>query len=131
VFSTPVRTFAWLIRIPDLAGFLRHIKPALDERLSRSPFERYSGELVFTFYRSGLRFVFENGRIAAIEDFKTDSHRAAAAGFPDRTFYYLLLGSRTLEELEYAFPDCFVRKPTDRALLETLFPKLPSAIWPV
>jgi hypothetical protein len=131
VFQTPVRPFGWLIRIPDLACFINHIKPALDERLRSSPFERHSGELVLTFFRSGLKFAFEDGRIKTVKNFKPESHRAAAAGFPDLTFYYLLLGSRTIEELEYAFPDCFVRKPIDRALLETLFPKKPSAIWPV
>jgi predicted N-acetyltransferase YhbS len=131
VLQASVRPFSWLIRIPDLAGFIRHFKPALDDRLQKSPFERHSGELVVTFYRSGLKFVFENGMIVAIDDFQPDSHRVANAGFPGRTFYYVLLGSRTIEELEYAFPDCFVRKQADRVLLETLFPKKQSAVWPV
>lgn len=131
VFQSTVRAFSWLIRIPNLAAFLRHIKPALTERLRQSPFQSYSGELVLTFYRSGLKLTIVNGEVAEIQDFKPESFREASAGFPDKTFYYLLLGSRTFEELEYAFPDCFVGKPSDRALLATLFPKQPSAIWPV
>jgi hypothetical protein len=126
-----LRPFSWLIRIPDLPAFLDHIKPVLNDRLAQSMFDRYTGDLTLTFYRSGLKLTFAEGQISGIEETTPKSHRDAGAGFPGLTFYYLLLGSRTFDELEFAFPDCFVRKPLDRVLLATLFPKQPSTIWPL
>jgi predicted N-acetyltransferase YhbS len=126
-----VRPFRWLIRIPNLVMFLKHISPVLNERLSNSVFHRYDGELALTFYQSGLKLTFANGQLAEIADFLPPSFREAGASFPELTFYYLLLGSRTFEELEYVFPDCFVRKQSDLALLNVLFPKIPSSIWPL
>ena len=126
-----VRPFSWLIRIPDLVKFLDHIRPVLNERLAQSHFHRYDGELAITFYRSGVKFTFAQGKVKEIADFLPPSFREAGAGFPDLTFYFLLLGSRTFEELEFACPDCYVRKQIDRALLNALFPKIPSSIWPL
>jgi hypothetical protein len=55
----------------------------------------------------------------------------AEAAFPDRSFLYLLFGSRSTRDLERAFPDCRVRSDRARALLDTLFPVAPSIVWPV
>jgi hypothetical protein len=130
-FQASVRPFSWWIRISNLAKFLRHIKPVLKQRLRESMFHRHSGGLVLTFYTSAVKIVIENGDVTSIEDFMPDSYRDAAGAFPDATFLQLLLGCRTIEELEYAYPDSGVRKEIDRALVTTLFPKLPSTIWPV
>lgn len=43
----------------------------------------------------------------------------------------LLFGHRSLDELQYAFPDCLVRTEAARPLLTALFPKQPSNVWPV
>ncbi len=130
-FQASVRPFTWWIRIPDLAKFLRHIKPVLVQRLRESMFHRHSGELILTFYTSAVKFVIENGDVTSIEDFMPDSYRDAAGAFPDATFLQLMLGCRTIAELEFAYPDSGVRKEIDRALVSTLFPKQPSTIWPV
>jgi hypothetical protein len=47
------------------------------------------------------------------------------------TFLQLLFGYRSLDELAYAFPDCVARNDGARLLLDTLFPKQASNIWPV
>jgi hypothetical protein len=36
-----------------------------------------------------------------------------------------------LEELKHAFADCWTANSEGRALLEALFPKMPSGVWPV
>ena len=46
---------------------------------------------------------------------------------PPLQFTPLILGYRTLEELEAAYPDVRV-KPTSRLLVDTLFPRVPSFI---
>jgi len=57
--------------------------------------------------------------------------RRPLAMFPDRTFLQLLFGFRALEELEATFPDCVVRTVEARAVLDALFPRMPSDGWPV
>ena len=57
--------------------------------------------------------------------------RRPLAMFPGLTFLQLLFGFRSLEALEAAFPDCVVRTNEARALLNALFSRTPSDVWPV
>ncbi|MGH2523792.1 MAG: GNAT family N-acetyltransferase, partial [Anaerolineales bacterium] len=123
--------YAWYVRVPDLPGFLRHIAPALERRLAGSIAVGYSGELKLSFYRTGLRLVLENGRLAGAESWQPRPGDDGVAAFPDLSFLQLLFGYRSLEELEYAFKDCWVDKPEARVLLNVLFPKQNSNVWPV
>jgi len=126
------KPYAWYVRIRDLPGFLNHIAPVLEQRLAASSFACHSGEVKITLYRSGLSIVFECGRIVKIEKWdpvpKLDSGDAA---FPDLTFLQLLFGYRSLEELDYAFADCWWEKDPTFGLLNALFPKQASHIWPL
>jgi hypothetical protein len=122
--------YGWYIRIPDLPGFIRHIAPALEKRLAGSVISGYSGELRITFYQGGLRLVFEQGRLTTAENWQSldDRKDRGGAGFPPLVFLKLLFGYRSLEELRYAFPDCWAEEePT--LLLNALFPK--QASWVV
>jgi GNAT superfamily N-acetyltransferase len=125
--------YAWYVRIPDLAGFLRHIAPALETRLAHSVVVGHTGQLRLNFYRSGLRLVFAAGKLTTIEPWQAQPGEGADnrgdASFPELTFYQLLLGYRTLEELEQV-PDC-TRPGGDaaRALLHALFPRRVSDVW--
>lgn len=123
--------YAWYVRVPDLAGFLRHIAPALEQRLADSILVGHTGALALNFYRTGLRLTFTEGRLASIELWQPASDERGDAAFPDRTFLQLLFGFRSLDELTYAFPDCMIRTDDARVLLETLFPKQGSNIWAI
>jgi hypothetical protein len=125
------RTYAWSVRVPDLAGFIRHVTPVLDRRLTESPLVGYGGELTISFYRNGLRLSFEKGKLARVEPWQPAPELRASARFPDLTFLQLLLGHRSLEELKHAFADCLTANDEARALLETLFPRRASDVWPV
>ena len=120
------------MRIDDIAGFIRLIAPELERRLAHSAFAGYGGELTIAFYPNGLRLSFERGLLTAVIALPALSHREAAAAFPGRTFLNLLLGTRSVGELAYAFPgEAWARTEPARHLLDTLFPKTASAIWPV
>jgi Acetyltransferase (GNAT) domain len=122
--------YAWYLRVADLADFLRHIKPALEVQLSASPMNGYSGELKITFYRRGLKLVFNKGSITHVDEWKPEPHgHSGDASFPNLTFLQLLFAYRSLEELKYAFPDCWTSNDDARALLEALFPKRPADVW--
>lgn len=124
--------YAWYLRVADLPGFLRHIAPVLEQRLLGSPLAGYHGELKITFYRTGLRLVFENGRLAQVDPWEpTPQGHSGGAAFPDRSFLQMIFGYRSLDELKYAFPDCWTASDSNHALLDSLFPKQVSNVWPV
>lgn len=125
------KPYAWYVRVPDLPDFMRHVAPLLERRLAESVVVGHTGELKISFYREGLRLVFEEGRLKAVEPWEPTVEDGGAAAFPDLTFLQLLFGYRTLEELAYAFADCWTASDEARALLKTLFPKQQSLVWAV
>ena len=127
----PCRPGAWYVRVADLADFLRHIAPVLEQRLAESAVAGHMGELEISFYRNGLRLEFAHGRLARVERWLPDHPNYGDARFPDLTFLQLLFGYRSLEDLEYAFADCGTRDDEIRALLEALFPRQASHIYTV
>jgi hypothetical protein len=124
--------YAWYIRVADQPGFIKHIAPVLEKRLEGSVFAGHSGELKISFYRSGLRMRFENGSLIQVEGWKPSPQaHSGNAAFPGLTFLQLLFGYRSINELKYAFPDCITDSDSDHALLNILFPKQVSNVWPV
>ena len=128
VIRTP---YAWYLRVPDIRGFLDHIKPALERRLAASIAANDSRVFHLSFYRSGLRLVIECGKVTAIESWKPGPGDDGDAAFPGLTFLQLLFGYRSLEELQYAFADCLCDSQNVGVLLNILFPKKLSNLYPV
>ena len=126
------KPYAWFLRVADLSGFLLHIRPVLEQRLAESPMAGHQGEIKITFYRSGLRLVFEGGRLSAIESWQPNPvGHAGDAGFPNLTFLQLLFGYHSLEELLNFLPDVFIDKQEAGPLLNSLFPKQANDIWAI
>lgn len=115
--------YAWYVRVPDLLAFLRLIAPVLEKRLAASPAAYYSGELKLDLYRSGLRLVFERGRLAQLEPWRAPLYKNNFdVQCPPLVFLQLLFGYRSLDELRAAFPDVQAPGHAD-LLLRALFPK--------
>jgi hypothetical protein len=123
--------WSWYVRVRDMPGFLWSVAPVLEQRLAGSELAGHTGELRISFYRNGLRLVFGQGRLTVAELWTPTSDDDGKAAFPDLTFLQLLLGYRSLEELEYAFADCWAWDAGARALLQVLFPRQPSRVWSV
>jgi hypothetical protein len=123
--------YAWYLRVPDLRGFLKHIKPVLEKRLANSIAAGHSCRIRLSFYRTGLEIVIEHGMITAIEPWKPSPSEEGNAGFPDLTFLQLLFGYRSFYELEYTFADCWCTSEDVRVLLNILFPKKLSNVYPI
>jgi hypothetical protein len=126
------RPYAWYIRVPDITDFVDHISSVLSGRLAASPYAGHSGELKFTFYRSGLRMVFEHGGLSCVEPWKPEPNpHSGDAAFPNLTFLQLLFGYRSLAELDHAFADCGWKNDAAYGLVDALFPKMASDVWPI
>jgi hypothetical protein len=123
--------YAWYLRVPDLPGFLNHIKPALEKRLAESIAAGHSREIKISFYRGGLRLVLENGRLTTIESWKPAPEDEGVIAFPGLTFLQVLFGYRGYDELDRSFPDCWYNGEDVRALINILFPKKVSDVYPV
>ena len=126
-----LKPYAWYIRVPDLPGFLNHVALVLERRLAESPMVGHSAEIKVSFYHDGLRLVLENGKLKVIEPWQPTVTEWGAAGFPDLTFLQLVFGYRSLEELKNSFTDCWTDNNEARAVLEALFPKQASHVWPL
>ncbi len=126
-----IKPYAWYLRVPDLPGFLHHIKPALEKRLAESIAVGHSREIKISFYRDGLRLVLEKGRLAAFEPWKPTPADGGALAFPDLTFLQLLFGYRSYDELHHSFADCWCDSEEVRALINILFPKRVSDVFPI
>jgi len=124
--------YAWYVRVPDLPGFLNHIKPVLEQRLAESVARGSSREIKISFYRNGLRLVIERGQIVTLEGWKPGlAPDDGDIAFPNLTFLQMVFGYRTYEELHHAFPDCWCDADDVRVLFNALFPKKTSTIYPV
>ncbi|MFC1878393.1 GNAT family N-acetyltransferase [Chloroflexota bacterium] len=124
--------YAWYIRVPDLPDFIRHIGAALEERLAQSPYAGHSGELKISFYRSGLRLAFEDGRLSGVEPWQpAPKAHSGDAAFPGLTFLQLLFGYRSFAELNYAFADCWWENDAAYGIIDVLFPKAASDVWSI
>lgn len=128
IFSRTVPPYAFFVRVPDLPGFLIHIRAVLEKRLMGSVMENHTGTLRLNFYSYQLALNFEHGRLKEVGPFKASSYQDGDALFPGTTFLDLLFGRRTLEELRYIFPDCYPTNSGAQVLLEILFPRKPSCV---
>jgi GNAT superfamily N-acetyltransferase len=125
--------YAWYIRAPDIPGFLRLVTPVLQERLRRSPLQHHTGEATLDLYRQGLLLRFERGAVTEIEPWQRadpQSETEPSLSCPPLVFLKLLLGDRSLDELDATYPDVIVGDDS-RLLIDTLFPRERSALLPL
>ena len=123
--------YAWYLRVPDLLGFLNHIKPVLEKRLGESVASAHSREIKVSFYRTGLRMVIENGSITSIQPWLPSPEIEGDIAFPGLTFLQVLFGYRSYAELHHAFADCWCDHEDIRILINILFPKKLSNVFPI
>ena len=120
-------SYAWQIHIPDMARFLRKIGPALERRLTESPFSGLIEEIRINFYRETIALNFKNGKLTQVQ-------KLGSAGgpirVPPRAAVPLMLGYRSCEELRESWPD--LGMPSREAyLMDTLFPKMVSYLYTI
>ena len=117
----------WLVRIPDMASFLRKMGPLFEQRLAASDWHGLSAQITINLFRQAMGLHFEKGRLIAVDALGfVDASMGADGGhlcIPPDAFLRLIFGHRCLDELFDAWPDITV-KAEARALINTLFPRL-------
>jgi GNAT superfamily N-acetyltransferase len=130
--SAPPGTYGVYARVPDLVAFLRAIGPVLEARLAASPAVAWTGDLRIHLYREGLRLRFDDGRLSTIEPWQSPGDGGAPSSdvsIPRDAFLHLLLGNRTVRDLERTTADCLLDTDTGALLLDVLFPPMPTSTW--
>lgn len=115
------RAYAWQVRLPDPPALLRKLGPVFERRLAASDYAGHTGDFVISLYRQAFALRFADGRLVAVAPPVPDAQ--ADLRLPPPLLAPLLLGYRSLAELNHMYPDAFVSGPS-RALSETLFPRL-------
>ena len=130
--SVTVKSTKWLLRVPDIAGFLLKIRPVLDRRIAASEFAGTTRDFVLNLFREAFRITLKEGRVDAVERAGfVDASMGADGGnlnIPTDGFLRLLFGQNTLDELYDAWPD-IVCRPEDRTLVEVLFPRRSAYLY--
>jgi hypothetical protein len=126
-----IKPYAWYLRVPDLSAFIETIKSVLEMRLKESPFANYTGELKLSFYREGLLLGFDKGLLSTITPLEYAALDDSSANFPYLTFLHMVFGFRTIDEIKHIFMDCGTKDDRTAHLLDSLFPKKPSDVWPI
>lgn len=126
-----IKPYAYYVRVPHPAKFIKEIAPALEAHLSDSAFANYTGEIKLNFYRDGLLMTFKDGHLEKIKSLSNTELDKPTVNFPPLVFLHLLFGHRNMDELSHIFADCGTRRDENKRLLDTLFPKRSSDIWSI
>jgi hypothetical protein len=93
--------------------------PALEKRLAESKFRGLTKELRMNFWKYALNLVFEDGKLVSVD---TVTEAGRDLGMNPYASIQLFLGFRSREDLEYAYPDFYIRGGNEE-LIDVLFPR--------
>ncbi len=117
--------YAWQVRVPDPAAFLRAIAASLERRLNASAFAHYTGCLEIYLYRESVSLCFEDGIIAEITPDASDpqANGYLRVNMPPNLFAPLVLGQKSFPECAGFYPDLRA-EPKAIRFFEVLFPPM-------
>lgn len=121
--------YAWQMKIPNTAQFLKTISPVLEKRVADSPFRGLSEPVIIDYYNRRFLIRWENGKIQGIEIPEVECKARYTIRINDYLFPALCLGHRTWRELGNLSPDIYFHNSGEvGVLIDTLFPKTVSWI---
>ena len=95
--------YGWQVKVVDVVRLLRKMTPLLESRLEGTRLNGLTETVNLNFRRFSVDLVFEGGRLTAVSLGRDCSDRTV--GLNPYVFPQLLLGYRSREELEHAYPD--------------------------
>ena len=118
------KPYGWQVKIMNPEGFLRKLAPAMEKRIAGSEFKGLTKTLKMNFWKYAYEVSFEEGKLVNITKI-TEAGRIL--GMNPYASIQLFLGYRSRKDLEYAYPDFYVRDGLDE-LIDVLFPRKPGYI---
>jgi hypothetical protein len=128
----PPGSYGLYVRVPDVIAFLRAVAPVLEQRVSASPAVAWTGTLRIDMYQGGLQLRFDEGRLAAVDTMNgpTDDRPGTVdARIRRDDLLHLLLGNRSIKQVEETTADCLVNTDIGALMLDVLFPAMPMSTW--
>ncbi len=126
----PASGYGNYVRVPDVVAFIDRVRPVLETRLAASPAVGWTGTVAINLYTEAVRLVFDAGRLTSVtRDPEILQSGNADISLPTESFLHLLLGNRTLDDLERRIADCRLGTDAGVLLLDVLFPRMPYASW--
>lgn len=118
------KPYAWQVKILNPRKFLEKLGPTLERRIEASKFKGFTKELRLNFWKYALSLRFEDGNLISVSDV---AESGRSIGLNPYASIQLFLGFRSREDLEFAYPDFYVRDGFE-SLIDVLFPRKPSYI---
>ncbi len=119
------RPYAWQMKVINYIQLLEKIKQVFKERIKRSPLHGYTGSIPLNLYVFTITLTFENGIVVKVDQSQSEQREDIRVN--PRVFPKMLLGYRSIDELEVEYPDVMI-KPEYRQIIEIIFPKWNSHI---
>ena len=117
--------YAWQIKVPEPASFLRKITPVLERRLASSRYRSFCGVAELNLYRESVSIHFESGKIAGITPEETVKGVTGytKVDIPPNLFVPLVFGQKSFAECAPFYPDLRAEKRAI-SLMSVLFPPM-------
>ena len=124
--GTPVSTYGWQVKIPNLEKFFNLIKKIIENRVKHSEFKGLTKAIRISNYIDTIELDFDNGKIKNIEIEKEyQNPKITDLSIPEALLFKLLLGDRNTDEINYIIKDALVNI-SSKLLIEIMFPKKAS-----
>lgn len=122
----PVSTYGWQVKIPNLKILLIQIREILENRIHNSKFKGLTKNIRISNYHETTLLDFNEGKIEKIEVKKEyPNPEITDLMIPGALLFKLILGDRTIDEINYIITDAIVKNLT-KSLIDTMFPKKKS-----
>jgi len=124
--GTPISTYGWQVKIPNLVKFFYLIKKIIENRVKHSEFKGLTKTVNISNYHDTIKLDFNSGKIEKIEFEKGYPNlEITDLSIPNAILFKLLLGDRNVDEISFIIKDAIVNI-LSKSLIETMFPKKES-----
>jgi hypothetical protein len=121
--GTPLPSYGWQVKIPNLKSFFQTVKKIIEERVERSELKGLTKTIRISNYNQTIELEFNNGEIQTIQIVEEyPNPQMTDLRIPGALLFKLLLGDRTIDEINYIIKDA-IANFSSKSLIENLFPK--------
>ncbi|MFX1237434.1 MAG: GNAT family N-acetyltransferase [Promethearchaeota archaeon] len=118
-----LQRYGWQLKIPNLKLFFQSITSIIEQRIQNSIYRDITRNLIISNYRNNIELSLVRGKITKVRQYKGyPNEEECDLRIPGSMLFKLLLGDKSLEEINYIIDDAMV-KPSSKMLINIMFPK--------